>query len=92
MALRRKVVDLVGLGLLDDVHQAAGIGHVTEVQEQSCAGLMRILGTGDRCARCCTAMSGASRRGRCALAQQEFRQVSAILACNTGNQGFFHGL
>ena len=43
VALRRKVVDLVGLDLPDDANQIGGIDHVAVVQDEVALGLMRVL-------------------------------------------------
>ena len=43
MALRSKIVDLVGAGFLNDANQIGGIGYVSEMQEQLRVGPMRIL-------------------------------------------------
>ena len=43
MALRRQVVDLVGLHLLDDADQIGGVGQVAVVQMQAHVALVRVL-------------------------------------------------
>jgi hypothetical protein len=43
MALRRKIVDLVRLHLLNDANQTAGVGHVAIVENKLPAGHMRVL-------------------------------------------------
>jgi len=43
VALRREVVDLVGLHLLDDAHEAGGISHVAVVQDEAAIADVRIL-------------------------------------------------
>ena len=42
MALRRKIVDLVGLHLLDDANQVRGVREVAVMQLQSCVFFVRI--------------------------------------------------
>ena len=41
--LRREVVDLVGLGLLDDADQVGGVGHVAVVHEEAHAGNVGVV-------------------------------------------------
>jgi hypothetical protein len=43
MALRRQVVDFVGLGFLDDADQVSRVGQVAMMQEEARIGVMWIL-------------------------------------------------
>ena len=43
MALRREIVDFIRLGLLDDMHQAARISHVSIVENEIAVSDVRIL-------------------------------------------------
>jgi hypothetical protein len=91
VALRRQVVDLVGLDLLDDAGEAARIRHVPVVEDQAAALFVRILIE-------VVNPFGIEQRGapldavhRVALVQQEFGKVCAVLAGDAGNQcDFFH--
>ena len=86
VALRRQVVDLVGLHLLDDAHQAAGVGHVAVVQDEAAAGLVRIL------VEVVDPVGVEQRRAALdavdlvALAEQELGEVGAVLAGDAGDQ------
>ena len=42
MALRRQIIDLVGLGLLNQADQVGGVGQVAIVQEQARLVLVRV--------------------------------------------------
>ena len=86
VALRRQVVDLVGLHLLHDADQVGGIGQVAVVQEQAHVALVRIL------VQVVDAV-GVEDRGAAldavhlvALAQQQLGQVGAVLAGDAGDQ------
>ena len=43
VGLRREVVDLVGLDLLDDADEVGGVGHVAVVQDEVARGHVRVL-------------------------------------------------
>lgn len=89
MALRRKIVDLVWLDLLDDADQTARIRHVAMMQKETHIFLVPIA---------IQMIDAVSVEQRCAplqavdfitLLQQQFRQIGTILPGNTGNQCFF---
>ena len=92
MALRPEVVHLVGVHLLHHVNQVRGIGEIAVMQHEAAAPVVRILvqmvdpvGVEQR-GPALDAMDGV------ALAEQEFGQVGAILAGDTGDEcGFGHG-
>ena len=92
MALRGEVVEFVGLYLLDDADQAAGVGQVAVVEDEAAVRLVRVLvemvdavGVEQRTA----ALDAVDD---VALGQQEFGQVGAVLAGDAGDQGgFVHG-
>ena len=93
VALRREVVDLVGLDLLDDAHQAARVGHVAVVQDEAAIGLVRILVE-------VVDPVGVEQRGAAldavhlvAFAEQELGEVGAVLAGDAGDECYaFHRL
>ena len=93
MALRGKVVDFVGLDLLDDAHQAGTVGHVAVVQGETPVLDMRILiqmidtvGIEQR-----TAALDAVHV--VALVEQEFGEIGAVLAGDAGDEcDFIHAL
>ena len=85
MALRRQVVDFIRLHLLDDVHQAGGIGHVAVVQNERAALFMRIL------VQVVDAVGIEQRSAALdavhlvAFFQQQFGEIGAVLAGNAGD-------
>jgi hypothetical protein len=93
VALRGEVVDLVGLHLLDDAHQARAVGHVAVVQDEFSVLLVRIL------VEMVDAV-GVEQRGAAldavhvvALVEQELGEVGAVLAGDAGDEcDFFHAL
>ena len=86
VALRRQIVDLVGLGLLDQADQVGGVGQVAVVQEEACLVLVRVgVEMVDP--------AGVERRGApldavhdVALGQQKRREIGAVLAGDAGDQ------
>ena len=89
VALRREVVDLVGLHLLHDVDQAGGIGHVAVVQHEPTLVLVRIL------VEVIDAV-GVEQRGAAldavhlvSLVEQELGEIGAVLAGDAGDQSSF---
>ena len=52
MALGGEVVDLVGLGLLDDADEVGRVGHVAIVQDETLNRARAGPGRGARCGRC----------------------------------------
>ncbi len=89
MALRREVVDLIRLHFLYHANQIGGIGQIAVVQDQAPVGRVRIL------VEMVDAV-GVEQRGAAldavylvALGQQQFGQVHAVLAGDTGDQCAF---
>ena len=86
VALRREIVDLVGLRLLDQADQVGGVGQVAVVQEETRVVLVRIdVEVIDA--------AGVERRGapldavhHVALGEQERREIGAVLAGHPGDQ------
>jgi hypothetical protein len=91
VALRRQVVDLVGLHLLHDADEAAAVGHVAVVQDELAVGQVRVL------VQVVDAVCVEQRRAALhavhliALFEQETRQVRAVLAGDAGDQRYFLG-
>jgi hypothetical protein len=91
VALRGEVVDLVGLHLLDDAHQAGAVGHVAVVEDEAAVRFVRILvemvdavGVEQRSATL-DAMHFV------ALVEQELGEVGTVLAGHAGDQCDFAG-
>jgi hypothetical protein len=92
VALRGEVVNLVGLHLLDDAHQARAVGHVAVVQRETTVLLVRIL------VEVIDAV-GIEQRGATldamhlvALVEQELGEIGTVLAGHAGDQcDFLHG-
>ena len=91
VTLRGEVVDFVGLNLLDDADQAAGIGEVAVMQDELAVGLVRIL------IEVIDAVGVEERRAALdavdlvAFVEQELGEVGAVLARDAGDQGYFAG-
>ncbi len=90
MALRRQVVDLIGLHFLHDPDQAAGIGEIPIMQHEFAALLMRSL------VEMINAVGVEKRRTALyavyfiSLVEQEFSQIGAVLSGDAGDKRFFH--
>src|SRR6185437_1502553 len=86
MALRSKIVYLVGLNCLDDADQVGGVGHVAVMDLKVRAGNMRVLinvidaGRVERRGAALYAMDDIS------LGEQEFGEIGAILAGDSGDE------
>ena len=87
MAHRRQVVDLVGLDLLDDAHQAGRVGQVTVVQREMPAVDMRILVQVVDAVGVEQAGATLDAVDLVALLQQQFGQIRAVLAGDAGDEG-----
>lgn len=89
MALGTEVVDLIGLGFLNDAREVAGVAEVAIVQLEAGVLKMRVLedmiNTGGVEAGC-TALDAVHD---VAFFKQEFGQVRTVLACDAGNKGDF---
>ena len=89
MALGAEVIDLIGLNLLNDPLQVAGIAQVSVVQRQAWIQfvwiLIKVIDSGgvEAAGSALDAMHGV------ALLQQQLRKVAAVLAGNTSDQGVF---
>jgi len=87
--LRSEVVNLVGLRLLGDVHQAAPVGHVAVVQDKAPRGDVWVL------VEVVDALG--VEQGRAALdpvnhvtlGEEKLRQVGAVLSGDTGDERDF---
>ena len=90
MALRAEVVDLVRLGDLDQLFEAAAVGEVAIVQEESWIALVQVLEDMDDAA--------AVERGRAAddavhlvaFLEQELGEIRAVLPGDPGNKRPLH--
>ncbi len=92
MALRRQIVDLVGLDLRDQAHQIGRIRHVAVMQLEGPAALMLVV------IEMVDARGVEGRRPALhpvdcvALVQQQFGQIGPVLARDAGDErGFRHG-
>jgi hypothetical protein len=90
MRLCAEVIDLVRLDLLDQADQVGRIGEIAVMQYEAAAGLMRVLIQ-------MVDTIGIEQRGTAldavdlvALVEQQFGQISAVLAGNAGNQCPLH--
>ena len=87
MGLRAEVVDLVGLELVEQPHEAAGVGEVAVVQEELDAALVRVAVE-------VVDPVGVEGRGAAddavdlvALVEQQLGEVGAVLAGDAGDEG-----
>jgi hypothetical protein len=89
MALGTQVVDLVGLHLLDDAGQVAGVAQVAIVQLE--AGIVNVRVLVDVVHPLGVERAGAALDAvhDVAFLQQQFSQVAAVLAGDAGNEGDF---
>ena len=89
VALRGEVVDFVGLHLLNDADQAAGIGEVAVVQDELAIGLVLIL------LEVIDAVGVEERRATLdavdfvAFVEEKLGEVGAVLAGDAGDEGDF---
>ena len=89
VALRAEVVDLVGLGFLDDAHQVAGVGQVAVVQLE--AGVFDVGVLVNVIDPLGVEQAGATLDAvhDVAFFEQEFGEVAAVLASDAGDEGDF---
>ena len=94
MALGGEIVDLVGLGLLDDADQVGRVGHVAVMQDEARIGLVRVLIEMLDAAGVERRRAALDAVDHVALGQQQFGKIGAVLAGDAGDQGdfmFAHG-
>ena len=89
MALSTKVVDFVGLRLLDDARQTAAVAQVAVVQLEACVVHMRVLVDMVYALSVKAGRAALDSVNGIAFIQQEFSEVGAVLAGNAGDQGGF---
>jgi hypothetical protein len=91
MALRPQVVHLVGLHLLDDAGQVAGVAQITVVQFE--AGIVNVRVLVDVVHPLGVEAAGTALDAvhDVAFVQQKFSQVAAVLAGDAGDEGDFGG-
>ena len=89
MAHRGQVVDLVGLHLLDDAHQAGEVGQVAVVQHEVAVIDMRILIEMVDPVGVEQAAAALEAMHLVALAQQQLGQIGAVLPAHTGDERNF---
>ena len=89
MALRREVVDLVGLHLLHDAREVRRIRQVTVVQDEVAVVDVRILVQVIDAIRVEGRGAALDAVDFVAFLQQEFRQIGAVLARDAGDEGYF---
>jgi hypothetical protein len=87
VALRAEVVDLVGLGLLDDADQVRAVGQVAVVQHEVAVAQVRVLVDVVHPRGVEQARAPLDAVDHVALGQQELGQVGTVLAGDTGDQG-----
>jgi len=95
MALRAEVVDFVGLGLLDDAREVAGVAQVAVVQGE--AGVVNVRVLVDVVNPLGVERAGAALDAvhDVAFFKQEFGEIRAVLAGDAGDEGGFgmgHGV
>ena len=89
MALRGEVVDLVGLGLLDDADEAGGVRQVTVMQEEAHALLVPVAVEVVDAVGVEQAGAALDAVDDVALIEKEFGEVGAVLAGDAGDEGDF---
>jgi hypothetical protein len=89
MALRRQVVDLVGLYLLDDANKAGAVGQITVVQEEVHVFFVPVAVEVVDAVSVEQAGAALDPVYFIAFVQQQLGQVSAILSGDAGDQSDF---
>jgi hypothetical protein len=89
--LRGEVVDLVRLGLLDDVDQGGRVGHVPVVEDEAPFRIVRVLVQVIDAVGVEQARAALDAVDDVALGEQEFGEVGAVLAGDAGDECGFHG-
>jgi hypothetical protein len=89
MALRREVVDLIGLDLLDQPNEVGGVGHFAVVQEEAHAGLVRVPIEMVDPRRVEKRAAPAYAVNDVTLLQEQLCKVGAVLAGDAGDQRLF---
>ena len=89
VALRPEVVDLVGLHLLNDAGQVAGVGQVAVMQLEAGVVHMRVLVDVVNALRVERAGPALDAVDRVAFFQQEFGKIRAVLAGDAGDESGF---
>ena len=84
--LRGQVVDLVGLGLLDDADEVGGVGQVAVVHEEAHAGLVRVVVEMVDAVGVEQAGAALDAVHHVALLEQELGQVGAVLPGDAGDE------
>jgi hypothetical protein len=89
VALRGEIVDLVRLGLLDNVDQRGRVGHVPVVEDEAPVGIVRVLVQVIDAVGVKQAGAALDAVDGVALVQQEFGEVGAVLAGDAGDECSF---
>jgi hypothetical protein len=89
VALRGKIVDFVGLRLLDDTDEAGGVRQVAVVQEKAHPLLVRIAVEVVNAIGIEQTGAALDAVNDVALAKQEFCEVRTVLAGDAGDEGDF---
>ena len=90
MALRRQVVDLIGLHFLDDTNQAVGIGHIAIVEKKTAVGNVRVFVQMVDALRVQQRAAALDAVYFVSLGEKEFGEVGAILTGDAGDECFLH--
>ena len=89
MAVGTKVVDLIGLHLLDDPDQVGAICEIAVMKDQPGVVLMGVLIKVIDPGGVETACSSLNPMHFVALLKQKLRKITAVLSRNTGDQSLF---
>jgi hypothetical protein len=90
MRLRAEVVDLIGLNLFHNRSNAAGVGQVAIVQVKRNVHFLNIIEKMLDTARVNARNPANDAVDIVAFGEQQFGEVGAVLACNSGDKGPFH--
>jgi len=86
MALRREIVDFLGLSFSEQSRERAAIGQVAVVKEEAIAALVRVGVNGFEPARVERARAADDPMHFVALAQQQFREIRPVLSSDSSDQ------
>ena len=92
VTLRREVVDLVRLDALNDAYQAAGIGHVSVVEEEAASLVVRVLVEMIDAIGVEQGAAALDAVDFIAFGEQQLGEIRSILPGDTGDQSLLHSL
>ncbi len=90
MALRRQVINLIRLHVLNDAHQAAAVRHVSVVEKETAVQFVRVLVEMVDAVGVEQGTAALYAMHLVSLGEQQLGKIRAILSCDAGNESLFH--